>query len=132
MTRLFVIISAFASVMFWVTAGGAESYGPRAAVHDSAADRLISSLVGGRSAVNVGTPRQISFVANSSHRSSYAPEGPECDAGKGHSCAPHLMNSGQAAAAVGMVQRCAQVTTAITAPDARESLGLFRPPINLS
>ena len=132
MARLFLIVSAFASVMFWVTAGVAESYSPRAAAHDLAADRQNSSVAGGGCAVKVGTQRQVYLEANSSHSSSHAPEERGCDAGKGHSCAPHLMNSGQAAAAVGVVQRCAQVTTVITAPDARESVGLFRPPIKLS
>ena len=64
--------------------------------------------------------------------SSPIPEKEECDPTNGHSCAPHLLSSGQSATVSGVGQKDAQTLALIAAPDDRERAGLFRPPINIS
>lgn len=60
------------------------------------------------------------------------PDGDGRDSTNGHSCAPHLMSSGQLVAISSVSQKYRQIVEMNAPPDERDKSGLYRPPIKQS
>ena len=131
MARLFLIVAAILSIasLAFVAVGDADSH--RDFAGDIAGERVASMLAGVETTPGSASTRAY-FETIAEPSSDVAPEQGGCDPAKGHSCASHLMNLGQSTTVFGFGLRKIQTIVMFAAPDDRESVGLFRPPIKLS
>ena len=131
MARLFLIVSSVLAIVLLSIVAIDDADGRRDFAGDMSGERLASMLVGVETSSDSASA-QAYFENITESNSDEALEQERCDPAKGHSCAPHHMNLGQLTTVLGLGLGKIQTIVMIAAPDDRESVGLFRPPIKLS
>lgn len=127
MARAFFILSAIVCIVLSASVAVSDHAGSEG----PSVERLISSVTGldllGIEPTNTTYPKAIGNLS-----AAPVPVGDGCDSTNGHSCAPHLMSSGQLLAISGIGQKDRRIVVMTAAPDERDKSGLYRPPIKQS